>query len=157
MRQHSGIHVQALVELLGHVRGQDATVDGRPVDDPAAAARDPQVLDVLARDGWPIALPELSPARQLAEVGQVLQRLPFYLRAERRDRGSFLRAVYRRYRGADLAALERFVDTTMDALRLIEVSIRRGVPPLPVMLTRRSVRAESHAGHRRPCRQHAGD
>jgi alcohol-forming fatty acyl-CoA reductase len=58
-------------------------------------------------------LPELSRTQQLAEVGQVIRRLPSYLRAERRDRGTFLRAVYRRYRGADLAALERFVDTTM--------------------------------------------
>ena len=58
-------------------------------------------------------LPELSLAGQLAEVGQVMRRLPSYLRAEQRDRGTFLRAVYRRYRGADLAALERFVDTSM--------------------------------------------
>jgi fatty acyl-CoA reductase len=58
-------------------------------------------------------LPELSRTQQLAEVGQVIRRLPSYLRAERRDRGIFLRAVYRRYRGADLAALEHFVDTTM--------------------------------------------
>ncbi len=58
-------------------------------------------------------LPELSPAGQVAEIGQVVRRLPSYLRAERRDRGTFLRAVYRRYRGADLAALEQFVDTTL--------------------------------------------
>ncbi len=58
-------------------------------------------------------LPELSLTRQLAEVGQVMRRLPSYLRAEQRDRGTFLRAVYRRYRGADLAALERFIDTSM--------------------------------------------
>jgi alcohol-forming fatty acyl-CoA reductase len=58
-------------------------------------------------------LPELSRTQQLAEVGQVLRRLPSYLRAEQRDRGTFLRAVYRRYRGADLAALERFVDISM--------------------------------------------
>jgi HAD superfamily hydrolase (TIGR01490 family) len=58
-------------------------------------------------------LPELSPARQLAEVGQVMRRLPAYIRAERRDRGTFLRAVYRRYRGADLHALEEFVDARM--------------------------------------------
>jgi len=58
-------------------------------------------------------LPELSRTQQLAELGQVLRRLPSYLRAEQRDRGTFLRAVYRRYRGADLAALERFVDTSM--------------------------------------------
>jgi alcohol-forming fatty acyl-CoA reductase len=58
-------------------------------------------------------LPELSRIQQLAEVGQVMRRLPSYLRAEQRDRGTFLRAVYRRYRGADLAGLERFVDTSM--------------------------------------------
>jgi HAD superfamily hydrolase (TIGR01490 family) len=58
-------------------------------------------------------LPELSRAKQLAEVGQVMRHLPSYLRAEQRDRGTFLRAVYRRYRGADLAALERFVDTSL--------------------------------------------
>src|SRR5215217_7518232 len=58
-------------------------------------------------------LPELSRTRQLAEVGRVVRRLPSYLRAEQRDRGAFLRAVYRRYRGADRAALERFIDTSM--------------------------------------------
>jgi fatty acyl-CoA reductase len=58
-------------------------------------------------------LPELSPAQQLAEVGRVVRHLPSYLRAEHRDRGTFLRAVYRRYRGADLAALDNFVDTSM--------------------------------------------
>ncbi|HYP44550.1 MAG TPA: HAD-IB family hydrolase [Propionibacteriaceae bacterium] len=58
-------------------------------------------------------LPELSRARQVAEVAAVLRRLPAYVRAERRDRGTFLRAVYRRYRGADMAALERLVDTTL--------------------------------------------
>jgi alcohol-forming fatty acyl-CoA reductase len=58
-------------------------------------------------------LPELSRTQQLAEVGQVMRHLPSYLRAEQRDRGTFLRAVYRRYRGADLAALERFVDMSM--------------------------------------------
>jgi alcohol-forming fatty acyl-CoA reductase len=58
-------------------------------------------------------LPELSRTQQLAEVGQVMRHLPSYLRAEQRDRGTFLRAVYRRYRGADLAALERFVDISL--------------------------------------------
>ena len=58
-------------------------------------------------------LPELSAAGQIAEVGQVARRLPGYLLAEQRDRGDFLRAVYKRYRGLDLAALEQRVDTTM--------------------------------------------
>ena len=58
-------------------------------------------------------LPELDTAGQLAEVAQVAGRLPGYLLAEQKDRGSFLRAVYRRYRGMDLAELEHRVDTTM--------------------------------------------
>jgi alcohol-forming fatty acyl-CoA reductase len=58
-------------------------------------------------------LPELDTVTQLGEVAQVIRRLPSYLSAERRDRGSFLRAVYRRYRGIDLAELEHRVDTTM--------------------------------------------
>ncbi|SDS71567.1 HAD-superfamily subfamily IB hydrolase, TIGR01490 [Friedmanniella luteola] len=67
-------------------------------------------------------LPELSPAGQVAEVGQVARRLPGYLLAEQRDRGDFLRAVYRRYRGLDLAELEHRVDTTMAPAILSRVS-----------------------------------
>ncbi|MDQ4006787.1 MAG: HAD-IB family hydrolase [Actinomycetota bacterium] len=55
-------------------------------------------------------LPDLDGRGRLAEVGSVLQRLPGLVRAERRDRGGFLRAVYRRYEGAHLAELERLVD-----------------------------------------------
>ncbi len=58
-------------------------------------------------------LPELSPVGKLREVAGVLGSLPAYLVAERRDRGTFLRAMYRRYRGADLEALEAFVDSEM--------------------------------------------
>jgi alcohol-forming fatty acyl-CoA reductase len=58
-------------------------------------------------------LPELPPLARLAEVAQVTRRLPGYLLAEQQDRGSFIRAVYRRYKGLDLAELERRVDTTM--------------------------------------------
>lgn len=68
-------------------------------------------------------LPELPPAGRLAEVGQVARRLPGYLLAEQRDRGSFLRAVYRRYRGLDLAALEQRVDTRMAPYILDRLSV----------------------------------
>lgn len=47
---------------------------------------------------------------RLGEVGSILSSLPGYLHAERRDRGTFLRAFYRRYAGADVAELERAVD-----------------------------------------------
>jgi alcohol-forming fatty acyl-CoA reductase len=58
-------------------------------------------------------LPELPRLAQLAEVAQVTRRLPAWLLAEQQDRGSFIRAVCRRYKGLDLAELERRVDTTM--------------------------------------------
>ena len=90
-------------------------------------------------------LPELSRAGQLAEVGQVVRRLPAYLRAEQRDRGTFLRAVYRRYRGADLAALEHFVDTGMAPHILSRLSPEGG-PPDPRAPRRR---AHDDPDHRR--------
>ncbi len=58
-------------------------------------------------------LPELSPVGRVREVAGILTRLPGYLGADRRDRSSFLRSIYRRYEGADLAALEHAVDTQM--------------------------------------------
>ncbi|MVA75963.1 HAD-IB family hydrolase [Auraticoccus sp. F435] len=67
-------------------------------------------------------LPELGPLARAREVGDVARRLPMWLRAERRDRGTFLRSVYRRYAGADLAQLEQFVDTTMASWILERVS-----------------------------------
>ena len=58
-------------------------------------------------------LPELSMPARAREVVGLLGRLPAYIGAERRDRATFLRSVYRRYEGADLAALEDFVDDQM--------------------------------------------
>lgn len=58
-------------------------------------------------------LPELSALGRAKEVAGLVGRLPSYLGAERRDRSSFLRSIYRRYEGADLAALEEVVDTQM--------------------------------------------
>ena len=46
-------------------------------------------------------------------MARVAAQLPLYLGAERRDRGRFLRSIYRRYAGADLAALEEYVDETL--------------------------------------------
>ncbi len=56
-------------------------------------------------------LPELGPTGQAQEIFSLVKALPSYLQAERRDRGTFLRALYRRYEGADLAALDHAVDT----------------------------------------------
>ncbi|MGI3785767.1 MAG: HAD-IB family hydrolase, partial [Janthinobacterium lividum] len=77
--------------------------------------------NVIEQYLW-VRLPELSPLDQVVEMGEVLGRLPGYLLTEQRDRGSFLRAVYRRYRGLDLAELEQRVDTTMTGFILDRVS-----------------------------------
>ena len=93
------------------------------------AAPLPKATDVLAAfdlDGTMLAtnvvetylwarLPELGPAGRLGEVAALARRVPDYLVAESRDRGTFLRSFYRRYAGADLAALDRLVDTELDA------------------------------------------
>ncbi len=83
-------------------------------------------------------LPELSRPQQLAEITQVISRLPSYLRAEGRDRGAFLRAIYRRYRGADLAGLEALVDQTVAPLILSRLSPDAA----------RRIREHRAAGHR---------
>jgi alcohol-forming fatty acyl-CoA reductase len=57
-----------------------------------------------------LRLPELGTVARGRELAGVAAALPGWLRSERRDRGEFLRAVYRRYEGADLADLERLVD-----------------------------------------------
>ncbi|QXT64126.1 HAD-IB family hydrolase [Tessaracoccus palaemonis] len=67
-------------------------------------------------------LPELSPLRRAAELARVAAQLPLYLGAERRDRGVFLRSMYRRYAGADLARLEGFVDDRLSPLILDRMS-----------------------------------
>ncbi|WP_432548578.1 SDR family oxidoreductase [Kineococcus sp. SYSU DK004] len=50
-----------------------------------------------------------APAR-VAEFGRVVRNLPGWIAAERKDRGSFLRSLFRGYAGVDLDVLERFVD-----------------------------------------------
>ncbi|MDF1489406.1 HAD-IB family hydrolase [Tessaracoccus caeni] len=67
-------------------------------------------------------LPELSPLGRVRELATVIGKLPTYLGAERRDRGVFLRSIYRRYAGADLAALEDYVDERLAPLILDRMS-----------------------------------
>lgn len=67
-------------------------------------------------------MPELSPAGRVAEIAKLVAALPTYIGAERRDRGVFLRSIYRRYEGADLAELERYVDERLSPLILDRMS-----------------------------------
>lgn len=69
-----------------------------------------------------VRLPELSQGRRVREMGALLRRVPAYVGAERRDRGGFLRAVYRRYAGADLRELDALVDEVVTPHVLERVS-----------------------------------
>jgi alcohol-forming fatty acyl-CoA reductase len=80
----------------------------------------------LPRSQWP------------GELGDLVRSLPRYLRAERRDRGDFIRTFMRRYEGVDEAELRRLVEESItDALlqRTMPEAIRR-------------IRAHREAGHR---------
>ena len=65
-----------------------------------------------------VRMAELPPAEWPGELGSLARRLPGYLRADRRDRGEFLRSFYRRYEGASVEALDRLVDEEVAALVL---------------------------------------
>ena len=72
------------------------------------------------------------------ELADVARRLPGYLAADRRDRGDFLRAFYRRYAGASVEGVEQLIADQMGEVLLRRVSsaaIRR-------------IRAHREAGHR---------
>jgi fatty acyl-CoA reductase len=71
-------------------------------------------------------------------VARVAKGLPTYLSAERRDRGEFLRAFYRRYEGASVEELRRLVDE-----QVAEIVLQR-ISPAAI----RRVREHRRAGHR---------
>jgi HAD superfamily hydrolase (TIGR01490 family) len=71
-------------------------------------------------------------------MAPVARRLPTYLRAERRDRGEFLRSFYRRYRGASVEGVRRLMAGQVGELvlqRMSAAAIRR-------------IREHRSAGHR---------
>lgn len=92
--------------------------------------------DVIQSYLW-ARLPELSALGRTKEVLGLVRDLPGYLWTENQDRGAFLRALYRRYRGADLQALEELVD------RAIAETIINRLAPEAV----RRVREHRDAGH----------
>ncbi len=83
-------------------------------------------------------LQDLDPAERLSEVGRAAARLPGLVRAERRERGAFLRLVYREYAGARLVDLEEIADRVLSGHVLARLS------PGAV----RRVREHRAAGHR---------
>lgn len=83
-------------------------------------------------------MPELSMPGKVFELARLLTQVPSYVGAERRDRGVFLRSIYRRYEGADLVELERYVDERLAPLILDRMS--------PDAIRR--IREHRDAGHR---------
>lgn len=83
-------------------------------------------------------LQELDAAGRFAELSRTAARVPGLVRAERRERGAFLRAVYREYAGARLADLDAVADeylTDHVLGRLAPAAVRR-------------IREHRRAGHR---------
>ena len=83
-------------------------------------------------------LQELDGAGRFAELARVAARVPSLVRAERRERSAFLRAVYREYAGARLGDLDAVVDELLSdhvLSRLAPAAVRR-------------VREHRRAGHR---------
>jgi HAD superfamily hydrolase (TIGR01490 family) len=121
----------------------------RKIDGSPGSAESEGVLAVFDLDGtlmssniietylW-MRLPELGPMERAREIGKLLRRMPAYVQAERRDRGGLLRAVYRRYAGADLVELDRLADEVLTAHVLERVSAAAV----------RRVREHREAGHR---------
>ena len=84
-----------------------------------------------------LRLPELSGTARTREVVDVARALPRWLLTERRDRGAFLRSVYRRYEGADYEQLLRIVDEHVTDIVLGRLSAAAA----------RAVREHRAAGH----------
>ena len=75
-----------------------------------------------------LRLGELSAGERAGELGRIAARLPGLVRAERRDRGTFLRAMYKEYAGARLDELEAVADEVLvDHVlsRLAPAAVRR--------------------------------
>lgn len=129
-----GVHIPAITDPVKRLEAARKRRQGRATTFKALKPAEPgTVLAAFDLDGTVMAtnvvetylwarLPELTPLRRAAEVASLAARLPLYLGAERRDRGVFLRSIYRRYAGADLARLEQFVDDRLAPLILDRMS-----------------------------------
>ena len=119
----------------------EPTVRVRPKENGVLAVFDMEgtLLDsnVVESYLW-LRLAELPRGGWADEVASVARRLPRYLSAERRDRGEFLRAFYRRYDGASVDGIDRLIDEQVGELVLRRLSA-------PAV---RRIREHRAAGHR---------
>jgi HAD superfamily hydrolase (TIGR01490 family) len=95
------------------------------------------VSNVVESYVW-LRLADERPGTWIKEASSLARALPRYLGAERRDRGEFLRAFYRRYEGASVEGVERLVSEQIGELLLQRIA------PAAV----RRIRRHRDAGHR---------
>lgn len=138
------VHFPAVTSTLRHPRPRST-----PTRSPTPAAGGEGVLAVFDLEGtilssnvvesyvW-LRLAELPARAWPAELVDVARALPRLLAADRRDRGEFLRAFYRRYEGATVEGLDQLV-----ADHVAELMLRRAAPAAI-----RRVRRHRAAGHR---------
>ena len=137
------VHCPAVTRTLRFERPK------RPAPRVSLAPRQNGVLAVFDLEGTVMAsnviesflwlrLADLPAERWAGAVASLAGALPRYLRAERRDRGAFLRSFYRRYEGASVEGTRRLV-----ADELSELLLRR-ISPGAV----RRIREHRSAGHR---------
>ena len=136
-------------DVIRKRRNASAGPTRRRVEGSPGSAESEGVLAVFDLDGtlmssniietylW-MRLPELGPAERGREIAKLLRRMPSYIQAERRDRGGLLRAVYRRYAGAEVEELNRLADEVLTPHVLERVSAA----------ALRRVREHREAGHR---------
>lgn len=103
---------KALAETAGSLKKVEPSEDGSEII--AAFDMDGTLLssNVIETYLW-MRLPELDSHQRVGEIGSMLRKLPKLIAAERKDRGTFLRTIYRRYQGADLEELNRIVDEVL--------------------------------------------
>ncbi|KJE25200.1 phosphoserine phosphatase [Frankia torreyi] len=117
--------------LSGHLAAGDGVLAVFDLDGAVASAT------VIESYLW-MRLADAGPRRRARELAGLAAALPGYVRAERRDRGHLMRAVYARYAGVDPEELERLVAEVAGDILL------RRVKPAGI----RRVREHRAAGHR---------
>lgn len=144
------VHCSSITSL---VRAITATKKGPrdrvDADLPGRADGGRQILAVFDMDGTllpsnvvesylRLRLAGLAAPHRARELGVAARQLPGWLLAERRDRGTFLRDIYRQYEGASLDELDALVDDEIGHAMLARVS----------GAALRRVREHRAAGHR---------
>ncbi|MCO5998187.1 HAD-IB family hydrolase [Actinoallomurus rhizosphaericola] len=140
------VHSPSVTELMrGFSKGRGG---GRKSADPVLPERT-DVAAVFDLEGTIIAsnliesylwarLSSMPRSQWSGELADLARSLPRYLRAERRDRGDFVRAFLRRYQGADVAELHALVKDVLG-----EAVLQRVMPEAV-----RRIRAHRAAGHK---------